>query len=63
MKLITSKIDTSAELLVQRWQSGVKLIRPEAVRKHKTTENCSYPSINNLFQLPINIYFLNTEST
>lgn len=58
-----NKIDVSDELLVQRWRSGVKLIRPdELLESTQSTHQASPPSVRSLFDIPCNIYFLNTAS-
>lgn len=52
-------IDTSKELLIARCGNGVKLLRPNNI---DTKERLSLYNIADLLELPMNIYFLNTES-
>ena len=54
-------IDTSEEILVQRWASGVKLTRPED-HSQSSFDKPSLPSVRHLFQMPFNVYFLNTQN-
>jgi len=53
--------DSSEELLVQRWGSGIKLLRTTDINQSGANE-ISPPSVRHLFVMPINFYFLNTES-
>lgn len=47
-------IDTSEKLLVQRCGSGVRLVEPN--------KKLAAPSVSHLFEMPFNVYFLDTES-
>lgn len=49
-------IDTSSELLIQRWQNGVKLIKPDASLSN------SEHSVAHILKLPFNICFMDTKS-
>src|SRR5690349_10404975 len=48
-------IDTSDELIIQRWGNGIKLARPEL------SLSDSEHSITHVLNLPLNICFMNTE--
>lgn len=54
-------IDTSEELLVQRWRSGVKLSRSEDFNQSSVDET-SPSSVRQLFEMPFNVYFLDPQS-
>lgn len=55
--------DRSEELLIQRWHSGVKLVRPDDFPVGSNSEkHITPPSVKQLFEMPFNVYFLNTES-
>ena len=58
-KFIT--IDTSNDLHVIRWRSGVKLIKPEDLISCDE-DSITSPSIKDLFEMPFNVYFLDTQS-
>lgn len=53
-------LDTSDELIVQSVNNGIKLIRPEQIKKLSGIK----PAFRmlNLMQLPLNVGFLNTQS-
>ena len=57
-------LDTSNELLVQRWGHGVRLVRPDAFYQSTIADGSSIASssIGDLFEMPFNVYFLNTEN-
>lgn len=57
-------LDTSEDLLVQRYGTGVRLIRPDNFHRYKEMDDKYIlpPSVKSLFQMPCNVYFLNTES-
>ncbi len=49
-------LDTSSELIVERFNQGVKLISPNS------RINSDANSVSTIMQLPLNVYFINTES-
>lgn len=51
-------LDTSNELLVQPFQKGVKLIKPNL----KSFDNSHFYSVAQFLDLPFNVYFSNKES-
>ena len=57
-------LDTSKELIVQRWGRGVKLVRPDVFYSSILADERSVapPSVGNLFEMPFNVYFLNTQN-
>ncbi len=50
-----SKLDTSKEFIIQNWNNGVKLIKPEESKHNITTEQ-EYCSIGRVFKLPFSVY-------
>jgi len=57
-------LDTSNELILQRWLGGVRLLRPDtAVASQKLLgKDINSHSLGSIFQLPFNIYFLDANS-
>lgn len=53
-------LDTSSELIIQRYRQGVKLIKPEKLKYFSGQDQCQ--RVSDLLNLPINIAFLNTGS-
>lgn len=58
MQTSLQKIDISKDLYLLRYMNGVKLIKPEIICK----QNVHIVSLNKLFSLPVNIFFLNREN-
>ena len=58
-------IDTSNELILQRWHGGVRLLRPDtaAASQKLFSQDINKHSLGNVLQLPFNIYFLDADST
>lgn len=54
--------DTSNELLIQKWNNGVKLISPETLNTHNGTLPLDPDrTIKALFSLSLNVYFLKVD--
>lgn len=63
MKRHIKSFDNSAELLVQRWKSGVRMITPDIFNHTYSDKNDFFPlSVKKLFEMPFNVYFLNCQS-
>jgi DNA-binding CsgD family transcriptional regulator len=55
--------DTSEELLIQRFQNGVRLIKPEMAQSSlDPMKRIKLFCVRSLFEMPFNVYFLNTQS-
>lgn len=50
--------DTSDELIVQRYENGVQLVRPEKFNRHPIIGN----TLIDIFNLPMNFYFIDIDS-
>lgn len=58
-----SLFDTSNELVAVKYKDGIKLNTPAQFNSAQDTTNSSgWPTIGNLLQLPINVYFLSGTS-
>jgi len=58
MRFANRQYDTSSELVVLPYANGVKLARPDQLQKRKLTY-----SVADLLSLPVNVYFLQPDST
>lgn len=59
MKNFVKKLDTSSELLIQRYKNGIRLIRPDQYAKNNYF---LLGAIEKFLELPFNVYFLNCDS-
>lgn len=56
-------IDTDDELLISRHKGGIKLIKPDEITASPTScKQLTGHNVGSMLALPINIYFLNTDS-
>jgi len=57
--------DTSSELIIQRHMGGIKLINRDKIfnKNNLFIKSTSYYTVKNLLELPMNIYFMDTESS
>lgn len=53
-------IDTDPELIVQKWDQGFRLVRPDKFLH--VSGHAKFQRVSDLLNLPINVAFLNTES-
>jgi DNA-binding CsgD family transcriptional regulator len=49
--MLRTKLDTSSEMHIIRFNNGIKLIRPEQIKSHNA------PSISHILNLPLPVYF------
>lgn len=61
MRRPNKTLDTSSELIIEKWNHGIRLIRLEALQK-RTHNRESFHTVGQLFDLPFNVYFMNYEN-
>lgn len=58
--------DTSSELIIQKHNNGIKLIKPEKIKTLTQAEipggEINYYTLGKVFEFPFNVYFMNQES-
>ncbi len=57
MQRYTNILDTSAELVLQRYGNGVKLMRPTQGQQHALL-----PTVASMLKMPFNVYFVDLNS-
>lgn len=56
-------INTDDELLIQRYKSGIKLLKPDEINSlHAPHRQLIMHNVGTMLALPINVYFLNSDS-